>query len=84
MVVKEKEEKFTVPPNLGEIQIKKIPASEQILSKINQSEEESKTEEDDIYYYCVVMMDSTVITIFKSNSEINVSALDVNLILTYT
>lgn len=38
---------------------------------------------DSLYYYGLVMMDSTVVTIFKNNSEIAVTPADVNLIFNF-
>lgn len=41
------------------------------------------TQKDDIYYYCLLVMETTVVTILKSNQEICVDPIDVNIILAY-
>ena len=49
----------------------------QVESEANEEEEES------IYYYGLVLMDTTVVTIFKSNQDIQVAPQDISLILTH-
>ena len=40
-------------------------------------------EEESIYYYGLLLMDTTVVTIFKSNQDIQVAPQDISLILTF-
>jgi len=38
---------------------------------------------EDLYYYALVMLKSTVVAIFKNNSEITVTPTDINLLQKY-
>ena len=47
------------------------------------AENKEEEEEETIYYYGLLLMDTTVVTIFKSNQDIQVAPQDISLIMTF-